>query len=217
MSLSYANGEYGLPNGEEGVSLDCRQPRYDIKGHLDLDSKYFECTDLSWSQAAYRHAEIENGAAGTRFKLNGSELRLDILQKQLGRWRGRAGYTLNLADFSALGEEAIQPPTESAYHGIYLTESVQLDELDHWQLELGARTDLRSLEASRASNKTERNFTGVSGAAGLRYRPSLVSELALTVSTTSRAPSGFELFSDGPHLATADLSAGMISYVRNVG
>src|SRR5439155_2958567 len=84
--------------------------------------------------------------------------------------------------------------------------------LGRWSVLAGGRVDLRRLTADSNATLTlapqQRDYTAGSGDAGLVYRP--VETLALTanVGRAWRAPTLFELFSNGPHLGEARYEIG---------
>src|SRR2546421_4290721 len=76
----------------------------------------------------------------------------------------------------------------------------------------GARIDVRRLtadgNATLALSPQQRDYTAWSGDAGLVYRPIETVSLAANVGRAWRAPTLFELFSNGPHLGEARYEIG---------
>src|SRR5438067_5569408 len=90
-----------------------------------------------------------------------------------------------------------------------------------WSVLAGGRVDLRRLTADSNATFTlappRRDYTAWSGDAGLVYRP--VETLAITanVGRAWRAPTLFELFSNGPHLGEARYEIGDPGLKREAG
>jgi len=90
-----------------------------------------------------------------------------------------------------------------------------------WSVLAGGRVDLRRLTADSNATLTlapqRRDYTAWSGDAGLVYRP--VETLAITanVGRAWRAPTLFELFSNGPHLGEARYEIGDPGLKREAG
>src|SRR3989475_6373089 len=81
-----------------------------------------------------------------------------------------------------------------------------------WSALAGGRIDVRRLtadgNATLALAPQQRDYTAWSGDAGLVYRPIETVSLAANVGRAWRAPTLFELFSNGPHLGEARYEIG---------
>ena len=115
----------------------------------------------------------------------------------------RPGRRRAARDFDAIGAEAFVPPN--------LTEQLAIFTLQEWTLgalgiEAAARWEATSVEANTLGIK--RSFDAFSGALGASYDLGERSKITLSVSRAERAPSGEELFSDGPHIATQAFEIG---------
>ena len=158
--------------------------------------------------ADYEHTEFEpNGEAGTVFSNEGFEGRLELVSKTHemfgGALDGAVGVQYRQRDFSAIGEEAFVPPTETDQIGLFVVKSLTTGP---WQFELGGRYENTSHEVVETG--LERSFDGFSVSGGAGFKPAENVFLGLNVHRTERAPSTEELFSNGPHLATEAFEIG---------
>ena len=186
-----------------GVSIGLEQTRYDLRGELTFDAGPFRAARLSAGRADYSHTEFEGAAVGTRFFSEGSEGRLELIQRERNGWQGVVGVqTLDRA-FDAVGDEAYVPRTDIAEQGLY---TVQRFDRGGLGFEGGLRLDRRVLEGAAG----EREFTNVSASAGAFFRPLAPLFIGLSVARNERAPSEVELYAEGPHVATGAFEVGDI-------
>ena len=220
LSLSHYDSRYGVPTrpgiahahegeeggeeeGEELVSIGLKQWRVDVRGEVELGDGFFDKLRLRGGFADYEHTEFEGDEVGTRFTNQGIEARAELAQADRGGWRGASGLQYFSRDFDAIGAEAFVPPN--------LTEQLAIFTLQEWTLgalgiEAAARWEATSVEANTLGIK--RSFDAFSGALGASYDLGERSKITLSVSRAERAPSGEELFSDGPHIATQAFEIG---------
>jgi len=89
--------------------------------------------------------------------------------------------------------------------------------LGRWSVLAGGRVDLRRLTADSntalALSPQRRNYTAWSGDVGLVYRPVATLAVSGNVGRAWRAPTLFELFSNGPHLGEARYEIGRADLV----
>ncbi|MDP1875434.1 TonB-dependent receptor [Phenylobacterium sp.] len=186
---------------EEGVRIELKQTRYDLRGGLDLALGPFERLRVSGGYADYEHVEIEDGAPATRFLSEGWEGRLELVQAERDGWQGAVGLQALTRDFDAQGEEAYVPAVEINEAGVF---TLQRLDRDTWGLEGGLRFDRRTLET--AAQKAE--FDNVSASLGAFMRPAQGWYAGVSLSRTARAPTEAELFADGAHIATRAYEVG---------
>jgi len=198
--------EEGEEEGEEeeegGVTIDLEQRRFDVNGEVEGDFGLFQKAKLRLGYADYEHVEIEpSGDVGTNFSNVGWEGRFELVSKTRnifgGQLNGATGVQYRKRDFSAIGEEAFVPPTETDQFGLFALKEFSTGP---WRLELGGRYEHTSHEVQETG--FERDFDGfsVSGGAGFQANENIF--FGVTAFRTERAPSTEELFSNGPHLAT---------------
>lgn len=191
------------PNAEGPVSIHLQQTRYDVRGEQDVDLRLFDKVRLSVGHAKYEHAEIgvDSGEVGTRFLSNGTEGRVELVQKERDGWQGAVGFQALKRHFEAIGDEAFVPSTDIKEYGLFTLQ--RLDKGD-WGIDAGLRFDSRELKTSFA----DKTFDNVSGSLGVFYKPAEHQFVALTVSRNGRAPTEAELFADGPHPGTGGYEVG---------
>lgn len=186
---------------EEGVRIDLKQTRYDLRGGMNLALGPFERLRVSGGYADYEHVEIEDGAPATRFLSEGWEGRLELVQAERDGWQGAVGVQALTRDFDALGDEAYVPAVEINEAGVF---TLQRLDRDSWGVEGGLRFDRRSLET--AAVKAE--FDNVSASFGAFMRPAAGWYAGFSLSRTARAPTEAELFAEGAHIATRAYEVG---------
>ncbi len=191
------------PNAEGPVSIHLQQTRYDVRGEQDVDLGPFDKVRLSVGHAKYEHAEIgvDSGEVGTRFLSDGTEGRVELVQKERDGWQGAVGFQALKRHFEAIGDEAFVPSTDIKEYGVFTLQ--RLDKGD-WGVDAGLRFDSRELKTSFA----DKTFDNVSGSLGVFYKPAEHQFVALTVSRNGRAPTEAELFADGPHPGTGGYEVG---------
>lgn len=174
------------------------------------------------SHSRYEHRELEGGEVGTTFRSEGDELRAQARHAAVplagGRLAGVFGLQLRRVDFSALGEEAFVPGTH--------TRSDALFALGEWEApllpgglvaSLGLRAervrvasdgDAPEADEPRFGPGSSRRFAPRSLALALRSAAASGWVWNLALSGNERAPSDFELYANGVHVATAAYERG---------
>jgi iron complex outermembrane receptor protein len=223
-------GSLFFPQGHLGLSVDSYDSVYGTPAeadvHIEMKREHlgvaFERRDLgpiatlrgSANSTRYRHQEVEgDGAVGTVFGTEGDELRLEAVHTKLGPLRGTLGAQFEDFDFSALGDEAFVPSTRTRRQALFALEELT------WAggtLTGGLRLErarVRSAgDADPADAKfgppAERSFSlrSVSIANLLPLSPQW--SLSGALSLSERAPTSFELFANGVHVATAAFERG---------
>jgi iron complex outermembrane receptor protein len=190
-------------HGEEPVSIDLTQTRYDLRGEYEFASGLFESARLRVGAANYEHTEFEGEEVGTIFKSDGIEGRLEFAQRDRNGWRGASGVQYFTRDFEAIGPEAFIPPNDTQQLGLFTLQEIDLGRVG---LEAAGR-----YEHSRHSADTlglERSFDAFSAAVGASYELAPRVSTGLNLSRSERAPSAEELFAGGPHIATQAFEIG---------
>ncbi len=213
VSLKKTDTTYGVPylqilapidpDAEGPVAIHLQQTRYDLRGEQDVDLGPFDKIRLSAGHAKYEHAEVsvEDGAVGTRFLSDGTEGRLELVQKERNGWQGAVGFQALKRHFEAIGDEAFVPSTDIKELGVFTLQ--RLDKGD-WGVDAGLRFDSRELKTDFA----KKSFDNVSASLGIFYKPAEHQFVALSLSRNGRAPTEFELFADGPHPGTGGYEVG---------
>lgn len=218
-SIGYLNSDYGVPNNpnvseeedegggaeeeSEGVTIGLDQIKVDVRSEIDL-SGAFEKIRIRAAYADFQQTEFEApGEPGTVFDNQGVEARIELVQSDNNGWRGASGIQYSYRDFSAIGAEAFVPPNTTNQFGIFTLQEVRTGKVD---IEGALRLDFVGSEADVIG--VDRDFTSFSAALGLGYNISNTAKFGLNLTRAQRAPSPEELFSNGPHLATATFEIG---------
>ncbi|GAB1577095.1 TonB-dependent receptor domain-containing protein [Bordetella petrii] len=180
-----------------------RSDRVDLRAEYREPFAGFEKVRFRGGLTDYQHQEIEGGEVGTTFKNRGYDARLELEHKPLYGWRGVIGMQNAFSDFSADGEEAFLPRSETRSTGIFLLEEYRLAD---WRFEVGARQDWQRISPEGGQPRSSQSGTSLSAAAIWDFAPQY--SLALSLSRSQRLPSAQELYADGVHLATNTYEVG---------
>jgi iron complex outermembrane receptor protein len=212
LSVDTYDSIYGTP-AEADVHIEMK------RDHLGLA---FERKDLgpiatlraSANSTRYRHQEVEgDGAVGTVFESTGDEIRLEAVHAALGPLRGTLGAQFEDFDFAALGEEAFVPSTRTRRQALFALESLD------WTggtLTGGVRLERARVRSAGDADPADAKF-GPAAERSFSLRSASLSNLlklspqwSLTgaLSLSERAPTSFELFANGVHVATAAFERG---------
>jgi len=205
---AYRN-EYGTP-AEEDVRLKMHQDRFALEGEArnlaDNTAGWIESVKSKFSYTNYEHKEIENGQVGTIFKNQGWDARFEAKHTKIGNMTGVVGTQFSQTTFSALGEEAFVPSTDTDNAALFVFEELPLDSTGDFKLNLGGRLDHSYIKANANGNDrfsdANRTFNATSASAGLLYKLNPLWSLTSNLSYTERAPTFYELYANGPHVAT---------------
>ena len=169
--------------------------------------------------------ELKLGAERNRrreFEASGeSEAALELLSRNytadallhhtvLGQLRGIVGVSGLRTEFDKAGEETLIPNTDVTGLGVYAFEQVTLGRLD---LSMGARYDYRYLAVRDTTLPVDqdRTWNSLTGNLGLLYRVADPVAVVFNVGRGFRAPSSFDLFSNGVHEGTVAFERGNAS------
>lgn len=229
FSVGYYDTKYGVPErpaaghdhgggedegGHGGVTIGMKQWRADMRGEVNVNGGFLDKIRVRAGYADYEHTEFEGAAVGTVFNSEAIEGRLELVQADRGGWRGVIGFQGLTRNFSAVGEEAFVPPNTTDQYGLFALQEVNLGKLG---IEFAGRyehTKVRSdavkigLDEDAPRARVDRGFDAFSGAVGLSYAVAPEVKIGINGSRAVRAPSGEELFSNGPHIATQAYEVG---------
>lgn len=215
VAVSDFRSDYGIPGhahehaheGEQeeeaAVRLDLDQTRFDVKGGLTTSLAAAQNIRLRLGHNEYRHVELEGSEIGTRFDNEEYSGRLDIVHDEWAGWRGAYGLSFSQRDFAAEGEEAFVPPSDTDQFGVFAVEQRDFGALT---IELGARFDTQSIDIATDARNADHN--GFSASAGASYALNESASLTFGLDRAARLPTAEELYSDGPHAATASYEIG---------
>lgn len=212
LSYSTFNNNYGTV-AEPGVRIDQNSDRWDVASEFSDLGKAIERVKVKLAHTDYQHQEIEDGAIGTTFKNRGMEGSIEAGHGKIGRISGVIGAQFQNSRFEALGDEAFVPSNRTFSKAVYMYEELPVDLLREKDLKLsfGGRAESVSLESAGGGNfgsANDNNYRPNSFAAGALYNLSEQWSISSNLSHNERAPSYFEVFANGPHLATAQYEIG---------
>lgn len=201
---------------EELPFIDLEQRRIDFAGAFRFDG-WIEEAKVRVGFADYEHTEFEAvGEPGTVFTNMGAEGRLELVNRASafldGELRGAQGIQFRVSEFSAIGEEAFVPPTDTTEFGIFVLREYSSGPL---RVDVGAR--LENTEHENTTARIAREFTGFSVSGGVGVDASENVFVGVNAFRTERAPSSTELFANGPHLATNAFEVGDVELDEEVG
>jgi iron complex outermembrane receptor protein len=204
-SVNTYQSDYGTV-AEDQVTIGMKTTRYALEGQVRQLPGWFESVKARLSHTDYQHTEFDNGAAGTLFANKGQDLRIEARHHPLAGWQGVVGVQTESSRFSAVGDEAFAPFSRTRSQAVFVHEELPT----HWgQVTAGARwesvrveslgnPDLPRFDEAIGAQK----FTPFSVAAGAVFKLSSTWSLTGNAALTQRAPKDYELFANGPHLAT---------------
>jgi outer membrane receptor protein involved in Fe transport len=150
------------------------------------------------------------GEAGFDLLLNTTSLDLLAHHGAGGRIAGTLGASAYYQTNATRGQEPLVPNASASGAAAYLYEQVSLSQ--RWRLLTGARVDLRRLSADSNTDLAlpdqRRDYTAWSGDVGLVYRPAERLAFSVNAGRAWRAPTLFELFTNGPHPGEARFEVG---------
>ncbi len=211
--VSYSNydSNYGSP-AEQDVRIRMQQEHYAFASEIRNLSGPFTSVKLDAGYTDYEHREIEGGEVGTTFKNKGYEARIEARHQPIGPVNGVVGAQITRSEFSALGEEAFVPQTDTDAGALFILEELQATE--RLKLSLGGRIEHTTVDPDAqgkdrfAAADNSSKFTAGSLSSGAVYTLTPVWSLAATLGYTERAPTFYELYANGAHVATGTYERG---------
>jgi iron complex outermembrane receptor protein len=217
LALDRMDHDYGV-TVEPDVTIRLLRERAALAGEwraLPGPLSMIASLSLKASRTRYAHEEVEgSGEVGTRFASTGSEWRAELRHKPLAGFEGVLGVQSERLDFSALGEEAFVPGTNTRSDAVFLLEEFKLGDttfsagLRSERVAVASDGDAPGAAEPRFGAPRSRSFSP--GSASLAARLDLGGgwQASGTVGRTERAPAYYELHADGLHLATAAYEIG---------
>jgi iron complex outermembrane recepter protein len=215
LSASDFRSNYGTV-AEDAVTIDMQSRRYAIEGEVRGLGGFLQSIKAQASRTEYQHTEFEGSETGTVFKNNGSDLRLQARHANLGALDGVIGLQLDESQFSADGVEAFAPYSSTRQSALFAHEELTTS----WgKLSFGARAE--SVKVESQGNPlvarflpASRSFSPTSYALGALWNVAPQWQLTGNLSYSERAPKDYELFADGPHVATNAYEVGNANFSK---
>jgi iron complex outermembrane receptor protein len=210
MSASHLSNLYGIPS-DEGSRIDQKQDRYDVDSLVKSPFDGFESFRFKAGYTDYEHAELnDENSPEVIFQNRTLESRWELTHRPLAGLHGTFGMQTENTHFSALSAEGgpdTVPVTHSTSTAAFLVEEGNAGPL---RLSGGLRYETvkrKPVERDPVSNQ-ERTFDLGSGSLGASWPFTPEHSVGLTLSYAQRAPAVEELYSGGPHDATATFDVG---------
>jgi iron complex outermembrane recepter protein len=204
VSVSRLESFYGIP-GPEGAKIDMGQTRYGLAGELDNPLQGFQQLKLRVNYNDYKHNELEDtGEIGSSFKNDEVEGRVELLHEPIAHWQGIMGVQFQNIDFSASGEEAFVPSSQSHSVGLFMLEKRHWE---RWQFEIGGRLE-HAAQNPQGNQLQSRDFGLYSVSAGSAWEFVDGYQIDLTATRGQRAPTTVALYANGLHIATNTFDQG---------
>ncbi|QBL09395.1 TonB-dependent receptor [Rheinheimera sp. D18] len=234
ISIGRLESDYGIPGhhhhaeeadaephtDDDGVFAALKQNRISLAGEWYNPVNGIETLSINTAYTDYQHQEIEAGTVGTTFKNKALESRLTLEHEAFNGWHGLFGYHLQQSNYSAFGEEAFTPDSDSLSHALFVMEEKQIGQVG---LQFGGRIertkhdiDHITLADGLTIDHVSDQFTASSVSAGAVWQFIPGFSWALAYSRSERAPSAAELYANGAHIATSSYELGL-QYAINAG
>jgi iron complex outermembrane receptor protein len=151
ISYQTINQEYGIPghsHGDEDIAVlaDLEQKRWQLLSVLSFDNEVIKSLNTKVAYTDYRHSELEVGVIGTTFDNESVEARVELLHQDFADWRGGLSLHYKQSDFTAVGEEAFTPPSETNSIALAWIEERHFGDV---LLQLGARIERTEITAAK--------------------------------------------------------------------
>jgi iron complex outermembrane receptor protein len=202
-SVSDFKSTYGTV-AEDEVTIGMKSRRYAVEGEVRGLTGWVQSVKGQLGRTVYEHTEFEGVETGTVFKSSGTDVRLQARHAKLGALDGVVGLQVDSGRFSADGEEAFAPHSQTRQNALFVHEELPTT----WgRLSFGARVE--SVKVESLGNPTadrftpaSRSFTPGSYALGALWNVAPGWQVSSNLAYSERAPKDYELFANGPHLAT---------------
>ena len=208
-SVSTYRNDYGAV-AEDEVTIAMKSTRQAVQGELRNPVRWLESILAQAGHTDYRHTEFDAGAPGTVFSNKGNDFRLEARHTRLGALQGVIGVQGETTRFSAVGDEAFAPFSRTQHSAVFVHEELTTG----WgRLSFGARSESVKVQSSGNPDVARfvpgsRSFNPTSYALGALWNVAPGWQLTSGLASTRRAPKDYELFADGPHVATAAYELG---------
>ncbi len=196
--------------------IDLESERVDLRGEYHEPFAGVHKIRVRASHTDYQHHEIEAEEIATTFRNKGYEGRIEIDHAPILGWHGVVGAQFADTTFSAFGQEAFIPSTESRTLGFFAVEHYELNE--QWHLEMGARYEQQEhTPVNDPRNRPSYDESATSFSAAIIWEVIPETTLALSFANAERLPQAQELYARGVHLATNTYECGLLPHPLTCG
>ena len=216
-SVSGYRSNYGTV-AEPNVNIGMKSDRFALEGEIKNLGGLVQSVKGQYSKTDYTHTEFTNTVPGTVFKNRGSDLRFEARHAKFGNLEGLVGVQMEDSRFSADGDEAFAPYSRTRQSALFAYEEYKT----RWgKLTFGGRLESVKVESLGNPNPAlakfvpgQRDFKPASYAIGSLWNITPQWQLTGNVAYTERAPKDYELFADGPHIATRAYEVGNSAFAK---
>jgi iron complex outermembrane receptor protein len=214
-TFNYDKRRYGIPFAgffeSGGVSndeeIDLRARTYNVKfngGFRDIDS-FVTSGKFTVNFNKYRHQELEGEEVGTNFFNKSTSYRGTFEQKGYKSLTGRFGFEGFNRDYETVGaEQLIDGKVRQDSFSVFGLEELKMGRVS---FQFGGRVERNKYNPENPL-LLDRDFTGFSGAAGVRIGLWEGGAFVVNYSNSYRAPALEELYNNGPHIGTVSFEIG---------
>lgn len=218
-SFSTLNNNYGVV-AEEAVRIDMKSDRWDLASEFTDLGNVINRVKFRMARTDYEHRELENGEVGTTFLNRGVDGSLEAGHAKIDLGNGFAlngvvGFQFNNTNFEALGAEAFVPGVNTQNKALFVYEELPIGEKLQHKITFGGRLGHATVDSkdnvnfgTGQNNSFNPNSVALGGLYSINENWSLTSNL----SHNERAPSYFELYANGAHVATGQFEVGNTNF-----
>ncbi|HLT21865.1 MAG TPA: TonB-dependent receptor [Bacteriovoracaceae bacterium] len=222
LSYNHFHSVYGTVAAPD-MAIDMTQNRFELHAEYRPDISWIQKFKFRSAQSDYFHKEIGNhdhgdhGSGhghhhgehqGSIFSNKGNESRFEMVTKSKNT-EGVIGLQTQLHKFKVTGDEAFVPTTDNQKLALFSFHQYNFTNKN--ALSFGARVEGSKIDKEsdpHFGDASKREFVGVSGSLGYKFKLNEKSSLSASFSYTERAPNFQELYADGEHLATGTYEEG---------
>lgn len=196
-----------LEDGDEAeqIDLDMRRHNFRVSGGFRNVAAFVSGMRATFDVSDYQHRELEGEIVGTTFDNKTYSYRTQFDQRKYERLTGRFGFEGFNRDYETVGAEAlVQGPVSQRMFSVFGLEELDFERI---KFQFGGRVETNRFRPTDP-NLPNRNFTGFSGGAGLRFGLYDGGALLLNYTHSYRSPALEELYNFGPHIGTLTFEIG---------
>lgn len=212
VSFSTLDNNYGVL--EEDIRIDMKSDRWDFATEFSELGAMINRVKFRMAHTDYEHAELEGAEVGTTFKNRGLEGSFEAGHSPIWGLNGVIGYQFSNTNFEALGDEAFVPGVNTQNKALYMYEELPINQ---HKITFGGRvghTQVDSKDSATFGPGQNNSFNPNSLALGGLYKIDDNWSLTSNLSHNERAPSYFELYANGPHVATGQFEVGNANFKK---
>lgn len=204
---TYAN-RYGAV-AEDEATIHLRSNRTAVEG-LWRPGGWWQSLQGRVGHTDYRHTESDAGVPGTVFRQRGTDWRFEARHRAIGPFEGVVGTEGAAGRFAADGEEAFAPHSRTRQAALFVYERATLGggEVSFGLRREQVRVDSEGSPGIERFVPIQRRFGPASAALGAVWPLGAGWQATAHLARSQRAPQDYELYADGPHLATGAYELG---------